>query len=229
MLLIDHLRAYEDGRLAPDDSSVLLAGPPALDRLLGVLHTAWNRIMRRDLLTEHGLRFPPGWYEDVAFGNPVLLAAGRIDVLNRVCYHYRVGRRGAITATRSARHFEVFEQYERVHEWLDRFGTEAALRARLFTVMINHLLAVAGNDSRVHPSHRRAFFRRIALLYRRHRPAGYLPPAGTPGIKHRLVAVNSYTAYAAMRAGYRLAGLRRRVSERPPVVSRELSAAPQRV
>src|SRR5690349_17849339 len=98
VLLIDHLREHEDGRLLPDASSPLLAGPPTLDRLLGVQHTAWNRIMRRGLLTEHGLRFPAGWYEDVPFSNPVLIAADRVDVLNRVCYHYRIGRPGAITA-----------------------------------------------------------------------------------------------------------------------------------
>lgn len=229
VLLIDHLRVHENGRLQTDASSPLLSGPPTLDNLLGVQHTAWNRILRREFLAKHDLRFPAGWYEDVPFTNPVLIAADRVEVLNRVCYHYRIGRAGAITATRSDRHFEAFEQYDRLHAWLDRTGAEPWLRVRVFTLMISHLLVVAGNETRVHPTHRRAFFRRIAALYRRHRPAGYLPPAGTPGLKHRLVAVNSYSMYAALRTGYRVAGLRRRSTQRTPAVSQGIPSPPQRV
>ncbi|WP_328464661.1 glycosyltransferase [Actinoplanes sp. NBC_00393] len=225
VLLVDHLRVHEGGVVKTDASSPLLAGPPTLERLLGVQHTAWNRIIRRELLAEHDLHFPEGWYEDVAFSNPVLIAAERLDVLNRVCYHYRIGRTGAITGSRSRRHFEAFEQYDRLHERLDRTGAGPGVRARVFSLMISHLLVVAGNDTRVHPSHRRAFFREIAARYRRYRPDSYLPPGGTPGIKHRLVAVNSYPAYAAMRAGFRLAGLRRRTPAAPVAVP----AAPERV
>ncbi|MFC7529591.1 glycosyltransferase family 2 protein [Actinoplanes sp. GCM10030250] len=229
VLLVDHLRVHENGRLQPDASSPLLSGPPTLTRLLGVQHTAWNRVLRREFLAKHDLRFPPGWYEDVPFSNPVLLAADRVDVLNRVCYHYRVGRFGAITATRSDRHFEAFEQYDRLHAWLDTIGVDAALRTRMFALMVSHLLVVAGNEARVHPRRRRSFFRKIAGLYRRHRPEGYLPPGGTPGIKHRLVAANSYAMYAAMRTGYRVAGLRRRSTERTPVVSRDIPSPQQPV
>ncbi|WP_430781194.1 glycosyltransferase family 2 protein [Actinoplanes sp. G11-F43] len=229
VLLIDHLRVHESGRLQSDPSSPLLAGPPELRRLIGVQHTAWNRVLRRDFLAKHDLKFPAGWYEDVPFSNPVLIAADRVDVLNRVCYHYRVGRFGAITATRSDRHFEAFEQWDRFYAWLDGTDADPALRVRVFTLMISHLLVVAGNESRVHPSRRRAFFREIAALYRRHRPAGYLPPAGTPGLKHRLVAANSYAMYAALRTGYRVAGIRRRSTQRTPVVSPDLPSPPQRV
>ncbi|MFF5296985.1 hypothetical protein [Paractinoplanes globisporus] len=41
------------------------------------------------------------------------LPAGRIAALDRVCHQYRIGRPGAITATRSDRHFEAFDQYDR--------------------------------------------------------------------------------------------------------------------
>ncbi|GAA4596630.1 CDP-glycerol glycerophosphotransferase [Actinoplanes octamycinicus] len=229
VLLVDHLREHPDGRLEQDASSPLLAGPATLDRLLGLQHTAWNRITRRGLLTEHGLRFPAGWYEDVPFSNPVLVAAGHVEVLNRVCYHYRIGRPGAITATRSERHFEAFAQYDELYQRLDRLGAPAAVRSRVFTLMINHLLVVAGNDSRMHPSCRRRFFRGIVGQYRRHRPAGHRVPAGPAGLKHRLVAANSYPLYSALRAAYRLAAARHRATERPPAVSPDLSATPRPV
>jgi glycosyltransferase involved in cell wall biosynthesis len=203
VLLVDHLRVHEDGRREVDASSHLLAGPVTLDRMLGVQHTAWNRIVRRSLLLENDLQFRPGWYEDVPFSHPVLLAASRIAVLNQVCYYYRVGRAGAITATRSDRHFEAFTQYDRLHEWLTSHDVAPEVRVRLFELMINHLLVVAGNDGRMHASRRRAFFRQIAVLYRRHLPAGYHPPAGTKGLKHRLVAAGNYPLYSLLRAAYR--------------------------
>ncbi|BCJ44035.1 hypothetical protein GCM10010168_68380 [Actinoplanes ianthinogenes] len=229
LLLVDHLREHADGRLEPDASSPLLAGPATVDRLLGVQHTAWNRITRRGLLTEHGLRFPAGWYEDIPFSNPVLIAAERVEVLNRVCYHYRVGRPGAITATRSERHFEAFEQYDELHERLDRLGAPPAVRSRAFTLMINHLLVVAGNDARMHPSCRRRFFRGIVRQYRRHLPSGYRRPAGAAGLKHRLVEANSYALYSALRGMYRLTALRQRSTERTPAVSPDLSSTPRPV
>ncbi|BFU47252.1 glycosyltransferase family 2 protein [Krasilnikovia sp. MM14-A1004] len=235
VLLIDHLRVHENGRLETDASSHLLRGVPDMvtlaDRrdLLGVQHTAWNRIVRVDLLRRLNLRFLPGWYEDVPFTNPVLIAAERIAVLDRVGYHYRVGRIGAITATRSDRHFEAFGQYDRLHEWLDRHAVEPWLRAAVFGLMINHLLVVAGNDSRLLPSRRRAFFRRIAAHYRRYRPAGYLPPAGTAGLKQRLVGMNSYVLYAALRQAYRASGRPRADADSTPVVSPPLAPAPQEV
>ena len=199
VLLIDHLRVDEDGHAAPDASSLLLA-EPTLEKRLGLQHTAWNRIIRREFLLVNGLRFHPGWYEDVSFSHPVLLAADRIATLDRVCYHYRIGRPGAITTTRGARHFEAFDQYERLQEWLVAHDVDPALKIRLFSLMINHLLVVAGNDDRLHPGQRRAFFRRTAEMYRRHRPAGLLP-----GLRQRLVATDNYVAYALLRAAYRLA------------------------
>ncbi|MGX6606689.1 glycosyltransferase family 2 protein [Micromonosporaceae bacterium Da 78-11] len=228
VLLVDHLRAHEDGRYEIDASSHLLAGPPTVERMLGVQHTAWNRIVHRAFLQRNELWFRPGWYEDVPFSNPILLAADRIAVLDRVCYHYRIGRPGAITSTRSDRHFEAFYQYDRLHDWVVARRVDPALRRKLFTLMINHLLVVAGNDGRMHSSRRRPFFRQLAELYDRHLPVGHLPPAGIKGVKHRLVAANSYPMYALLRTAYRVAGLRRRDPEPTPAVSPDLASAPQR-
>jgi glycosyltransferase involved in cell wall biosynthesis len=218
VLLIDHLRAHESGRMEADASSHLLAGPVTTERMLGVQHTAWNRIVARDFLRRNDLRFGPGWYEDVPFSHPVVLAAGRLAALDRVCYHYRIGRPGAITSTRSDRHFEAFEQYDNLQQWMGTREVDPALKIKLFSLMISHLLVVVGNEGRMHPSRRRPFFRRIAELYRRHRPAGYAPPSGSKGLKHRLVALDSYPLYALLRAGYRVS----RGTERTPLVSAEV-------
>ncbi|MDT4991732.1 MAG: hypothetical protein QOH97_1624 [Actinoplanes sp.] len=230
VLLIDHLREHEGGRFEVDASSHLLrrvpGSAPLAERrqLLRVQHTAWNRIVRRGHLRDLDLWFHPGWYEDVPFSNPVLIGAGRIAVLDRVCYLYRIGRPGAITATRSDRHFEAFDQYDRLLEWVAAREPAAWLQAELFTLMINHLLVVAGNDGRLHPSRRHAFFRRIAAHYRRHRPAGHLVPAGVQGLKQRLVAANAYPLYALSRAAYQI----RRGTEWTPAVLPDLASSPRK-
>ncbi|MEV4489540.1 glycosyltransferase [Micromonospora coxensis] len=223
VLLLDHLRVHEDGRREVDASSPLLRGTPDVVRLadrphlLRVQHTAWNKVVRRAFLDELELRFHPGWYEDIPFSHPLLIGAEKISVLDRVCYLYRQGRQGAITSTRSGRHFDAFDQYDRLLDWVRRRHPDPRLHAELFGLMVNHMLVVVGNDDRLHPHLRRAFFRRVAEQYRKHLPEGGYPlPGGVAGLKHRLVGRDSYLAYAALRRAHRLAGAARRASAATP-------------
>lgn len=217
VLMLDHLRVHEGGRREVDASSHLLRGVPGVvrladrPRLLRVQHTAWNKVVRRELMAELGLRFHAGWYEDIPFSHPLLIGAQRIAVLDRVCYLYRQGRQGAITSTRSDRHFDAFAQYDRLLDWVRRRHPDPRLEAELFGLMVNHMLVVVGNDDRLHPHLRRAFFRRVTEQYRRYLPAeGYPRPGGIAGLKHRLVGRGSYLAYAMLRQAHRLAARLRR-------------------
>ncbi|MCX5070074.1 glycosyltransferase [Micromonospora lupini] len=218
VLMLDHLRVHEDGRREVDASSHLLRGVPGVVRmadqpqLLRVQHTAWNKVVRRAFLDELELRFHPGWYEDIPFSHPLLIGAEKISVLDRVCYLYRQGRQGAITSTRSGRHFDAFSQYERLMDWVRRrHPDDGGLHAELFQLMISHYLVVVGNDDRLHPHLRRAFFHRVAEHYRRYLPAdGYPMPAGVTGLKHRLVGRGDWLAYSALRQAHRVAGRFRR-------------------
>ncbi|ASW55268.1 glycosyltransferase family 2 protein [Plantactinospora sp. KBS50] len=215
VLLVDHLRVYDpDGRTETDPSSRVLrdagaVGPlSAHPHLVEFQHAAWNKVVRRGHLRDRDLRFYPGWYEDCAFSHPLLLGAGTIAVLDRVCYHYRQRVTGGITRTVSERHFDVFDQYERVFGELDRIGSAAEpFRARVFRLMVDHYLVIAGNDQRLPERLRAEFFHRAARHFRRYRPAdGYPAPGGVTGLKHRFLAADAYRAYAALRRAYRLAG-----------------------
>jgi glycosyltransferase involved in cell wall biosynthesis len=223
VLLVDHLRAYSDGGLLPDPSSRLLraapehplAGLAEHPELISVQHTAWNKVLRRAFLTEAGLSFQPGWYEDCSFSHPALIAAARIGVLDRVCYDYRQrSQGGAITRTSSPRHLEVFDQYEWLFGWLDRNAHRAApWRPHVFQLMINHYIVIVGNEERVPVDLRRTFFRRMAAHYHEFRPAaGYPRPAGLTGVKHRLVGWGAFGLYAGLRRSYRaVRGVRARL------------------
>ncbi|NED50035.1 CDP-glycerol:glycerophosphate glycerophosphotransferase, partial [Micromonospora aurantiaca] len=82
-------------------------------------------------------------YEDVNVTYPVLMAAERISLLDRVCYIYRQRRRGAITRTTGAKHFDAFAQYDRIFEFMDLMGAKAdRFRPLMFDRTIWHLLVI---------------------------------------------------------------------------------------
>lgn len=217
VLVVDHVRAWWNGGATQSGMREVFPSSPgaATFRLrerpetIRLLHTAWNKVLRREFLLEHGLRFAPGWYEDVSFTYPVLLRAQRIGVLDRVCVNYRQRRAGAITRTRGDRHFEVFAQWHRVFALLDEAGAgEDDLRPALFERMIWHYLAVLGTGERIPADLRPAFFVRIAADHARWRPAqGEPTQPGVEGLKRRLVATGRWRTYNTLRGAARVRGI----------------------
>lgn len=213
LLLVDHAEVFDDAEVRRRTTDALdgrtptgpigLADHPAL---LHLAQSACTKIIRRDLLLETGLRFPPGRYEDALFSPLVLMAAKTIDVLDHVCYRYRQNTTSSFTARPSATHFDVFDQYARLFAGVDEAaGALDAYRPRLFRIMIDHYLVILGHRSRVPPALRRRFFDQVVDDYSRRRPPdGYPTPGGIGGIKHAMVRLHSYPAYATFRWAYRL-------------------------
>jgi len=139
-------------------------------------------------------------------------------------------RDGAITATVSPRHFEVFRQYERLYDELDP-NVPAAVRAELFELMIEHYLVVVGTEGRVPAAMRPDFFGRIVEHYHRYLPPqGYAMPSGVAGLKQRFVRWDAYGLFHTLRAAYRSARrarsavghrqkARENLDEMPPIAS----------
>lgn len=217
VLLVDHRKVYEDGRTRPGRSTGILrgiGGPQPLSaqpHLLRCDHSACTKVVRRRFLDEAKLRFRPGWYEDSSFSHATLLAAGSIDALDRVCYHYRQRRPGNITGSLSARHFEVFDQYGWLFDSLVAELPQARpFLPQLFRLMIDHYLVILGNERRLPRRHRREFFRRMVAEYHTRRPVeGYPAPQGVGALKHWLVRTDRYRWYMALRWVHRaVRGLR---------------------
>ncbi|MFI6331776.1 CDP-glycerol glycerophosphotransferase family protein [Micromonospora chersina] len=212
VLVVDHVRAHWNNTGTRSAMRDVFPEPPGEETFglrdrpetLRLLHTAWNRLVRREFLVEQGLRFEPGWYEDVSFSYPALMAAERIGVLDRVCLNYRQRRTGAITRTRGDRHFEVFAQWHRVFRLMDRWGLAVAdLRPAVFERMIWHYLTVLGNGERLDADLRPPFFAQIHADYVRFRPPGGYPvPPGLEGVKHRLVAAGRWRTFSALRTAH---------------------------
>ncbi|WFE38144.1 bifunctional glycosyltransferase family 2 protein/CDP-glycerol:glycerophosphate glycerophosphotransferase [Micromonospora sp. WMMD998] len=238
VLIVDHVRAHWNNvgtRSAMRDVFPVPPGAatfalPERPETLRLLHTAWNRLVRREFLVERGFRFAPGWYEDVSFSYPALMAAERIGVLDRICLHYRQRRTGAITRTRGDRHFEVFAQWHRVFALIDAWGMDG-LRPAIFERMIWHYLTVLGNGDRIAPELRAAFFAQMHADHLQFRPpAGYPVPPGVEGLKHRLVAAGRWRTFSALRGAHQTGETARRTVGRArrrlvPVVRRARNGA----
>ncbi|MFD3456280.1 CDP-glycerol glycerophosphotransferase family protein [Streptomyces sp. NPDC058691] len=215
VLVFDYARTYWDGRVARNRHAHLLShdGPPpgplaGRPGLLRLLPVAWNKAYRREFVQRRGLSFPPGWYEDVPWTYPALLGADTVAVLDRVCVHYRQRRRGSIRRTTSTRHFDVFEQYERLFAFLDRHPVHDPWRPALFRRMADHLLLIYNSPVRLPRSSRAAYFKRCGLALRRLRPEESGRPGRGGGSRRLLVRLGARHVFDAVRAA---GALRRRL------------------
>jgi CDP-glycerol glycerophosphotransferase len=213
VLVVGWDRVHWDGPVRPGSARALLGAAPRVfsieewPQAIDVLHVAWNRVIRRELLVRLGLGFGVGWYEDVSFTFPLLLATQRISALPRTCVHYRQRRTGAITRTVGDRHFEVFDHWEHAlalcakYAEARQYSQDSAVRGLLFRRMIWHFMRVLRHDNRVPSGSRRRFFARMTEMYHKHLPPGGFPsPGGGEGLRYRFVASGSYSAFRVAEA-----------------------------
>lgn len=203
VLLLDYRILRPGGGSGPSPGAGLLAGAGGVlllaDRpaLLNRTMTLWSKVFRRPFLTGLGVPMPPGIHEDVALSATALLQAGRIALLDRVCYLYR-RRPGSFLGTASVGHFSIFASYERVFAALDDGAAAApAVRAAVFGRMIEHYSSILANGL-VPRRARRRFFAAMAADFRRYRPPGYRRPPGLRGLKTALISHDAYRAYALL-------------------------------
>ncbi|MFC9959554.1 CDP-glycerol glycerophosphotransferase family protein [Streptomyces nigra] len=205
VLVYDYARAFWTGESVRNQAAAHLRedGPAPFrltDRpgLLRLLMVAWNKAYRREFVEAEELAFPTGYYEDTPWTYPVLMRAGSIATLDRVCVHYRQRRRGGILGTVSPRHFDVFEQYDRVFAYVDKHPELARWRPLLFRRMVDHLVVVFARRDRLPRRSRADFLRKARAYYRRyHCPVGPLPPRVR--LHHALVRMGLHRTYHALR------------------------------
>ena len=213
VLVYDYARTYWSGETVRNRAAAELgeAGPAPFrltDRpgLLNLLMVAWNKTYRRTFVERAGLTFPPGYYEDTPWTYPVLMTAGSIATLDRVCVHYRQRRTGGILRTTSERHFDVFDQYDRVFAFLDERPELRRWRPVLFRRMVDHLVTVYARRDRLPHGSRTAFLRRARTHYRRYRTPG-APVSARARAHHAMVRFGLHRTYRSLRLA---AALRRR-------------------
>jgi CDP-glycerol glycerophosphotransferase len=216
VLVIDFENLYPDGSVGPSGGAQYLHGSAAESlrggeagtladhpALIHLTMTAWSKVFRRDFLAGLGVSFGsagPAPHEDVPVTTLALLTAGRIGVLDRVCYRYRRSRRGSYLAAVSDANFTIFGSYEQVFNYLAertelRAPVTPAVYAAIFERAIWHYTTLIPLVPR---RRRREFFHRISADFRRWRPDGFRFPPGPRGLKFRLAARDAYWAYALL-------------------------------
>jgi CDP-glycerol glycerophosphotransferase (TagB/SpsB family)/glycosyltransferase involved in cell wall biosynthesis len=219
LLVYDYERTYWDGRRVrnklahllrqPDPRAVLtLADRP---ELLDLLQIVWNKAYRREFVERTGLTFPPGYYEDAPWTFGALISARSIALLDRVCVDYRQRREGGnILATVSRKHFDVFDQYERLFAFVDARPDLAPWRPALFRKMVDHYLTILDKPGRLPHEARAEFFRRATADYAARLPSGFTPPSGHARYRYELLARGSYPAMAGAALAVRMRAAARR-------------------
>ncbi|WP_199573821.1 bifunctional glycosyltransferase/CDP-glycerol:glycerophosphate glycerophosphotransferase [Streptomyces murinus] len=179
VLVFDYARTYWWGGTRRNALAEVLteAGPDTFTaagypRILDLLMVVWNKVYRREFVAAEGFTFPPGYYEDTPWTFPVMLSAGRIAALDRICLNYRQRRQGNILSTTSRKHFDVHDQYERVFAFLDGHPELDSWRPYLHRKMGEHCLDILAKPDRLPPADKAEFFRRTADLFRRLKPEG---------------------------------------------------------
>jgi CDP-glycerol glycerophosphotransferase len=207
VLIIDFAQAFPDGRTERDVWQHLFRDPPPPEAftlaerpgLLNMIMSAWNKVVRREFLTDLSLPFGTGFYEDVAVTYPMLLAADRLSLLDRVCYYYRRGRQGAILNTSSLKHFDLFAEYVRIFAFIEGHpGIGGELTRVVFDRTVRHAVTVHATPGLLPAGRQREFLRRLGHHFQTYRPAGYTYPRGLRGLQYRLVERDAHRAYTLL-------------------------------
>ncbi|MFD1372473.1 bifunctional glycosyltransferase/CDP-glycerol:glycerophosphate glycerophosphotransferase [Actinoplanes sichuanensis] len=219
------------GALAAVEARLLEEKPDVL--LVGVARERWNRkvsrfvtpkkartgaealtvappplgglVVRRQFLIDAGIRFESEWYEDLAFGYAVLAATDNVATLEPPCYIRRLDRAGSLRG-KSKRHIEAVRQWDRALSLSAVEQAEPKLRRRVLNRAIGELLGIMENGSRVPDKARRAMFTEISGLLRKHEKRTSPRPGGLGGLRLKLLAADSYSAYRLLRGGRGAAG-----------------------
>ncbi|MFI1592019.1 CDP-glycerol glycerophosphotransferase family protein [Streptomyces halstedii] len=210
VLVYDYARVYWSGESVRNTFARCLAenGPASFrlaDRpeLLKVLMVVWNKAYRREFVEAEGFTFPPGYYEDTPWTYPVLMSAGSIAVLDAVCVAYRQRRRGNILSTTTRRHFDVFDQYDRVFAFIDARPELAVWRPVMFRRMLDHFSTLFTSRGRLPRGTRAQFFRRARAHCARHRSPGAAVPRRAR-LRHALFRLGAHRTYRTLWAGQRV-------------------------
>ena len=207
IVLFDYERIFWDGRVvgnqrhdafAREGAGVFTATERPI--FLTFLEVVWNKACRRGFLTRHGFAFTAGFYEDAPWTYSTMLTAERIATLDRVVVHYRQHRTGGnIHATSGHKQWDIFDQYDRVHAFIQSDPELAGWRRFAFDRSLDHILAVLAKPERIDPDDRAGFFHAAHEFAKRWKPEGYTADRTARGFKRWLLIHDDYATYSTLK------------------------------
>ncbi|MGW5193163.1 bifunctional glycosyltransferase/CDP-glycerol:glycerophosphate glycerophosphotransferase [Kribbella sp. NPDC004138] len=212
IVMFDYERIYWDGRVlgsqrhdafAREGAGVFTAAERPI--FLTFLEVVWNKAHRREFLTRHGFAFTSGFYEDAPWTYSTMLTAERIATLDRVVVHYRQHRTGGnIHATSGRRQWDIFDQYDRVHAFIQSDPDLAGWRRFAFDRSLDHILAVLAKPERIDTEDRAEFFHAAHAFAKRWKPGGYSTDRTARGFKRWLLIHDDYATYSTLKLSARM-------------------------
>ncbi|WP_328525384.1 bifunctional glycosyltransferase/CDP-glycerol:glycerophosphate glycerophosphotransferase [Kribbella sp. NBC_00359] len=207
IVLFDYERIFWDGRVvrnqrhdafAREGAGVFTAAERPI--FLTFLEVVWNKACRRDFLGRHGFAFTAGFYEDAPWTYSTMLTAERIATLDRVVVHYRQHRTGGnIHATSGRKQWDIFDQYDRVHAFIQSDPDLAGWRRFAFDRSLDHILAVLAKPERIDADDRADFFHAAHEFAKRWKPDGYTSDRTGRGFKRWLLIHDDYATYSTLK------------------------------
>ena len=207
IVLFDYERIFWDGRVvrnqrhdafAREGAGVFTAAERPI--FLTFLEVVWNKACRRDFLSRHGFAFTAGFYEDAPWTYSTMLTAERIATLDRVVVHYRQHRTGGnIHATSGRKQWDIFDQYDRVHAFIQSDPELAGWRRFAFDRSLDHILAVLAKPERIDQDDRADFFHAAHAFAKRWKPEGYTTDRTGRGFKRWLLIHDDYATYSTLK------------------------------
>lgn len=102
---------------------------------------ACNKLFKKSLFIDYGIRFPNQWFEDSAIIYNVIAVAKKVAVVHESLYRYRIGREGAITNTFDNRIFDIFKSCQSIIDFFNKHDLMATFNKEVEYLCIMHLHA----------------------------------------------------------------------------------------
>jgi CDP-glycerol glycerophosphotransferase len=229
VLFVDYEAFYPNGKSEPGHGHDLMSRQTAecftlseQPWVIGLSMASWNKIIRRDFFIATSAHFrTKAPHEDIPVSCLLMLQAGRLSILNRICYSYRKDRPGSfmtadpeiLAGGSSRRHFNIFDAYENVLDGIaNREGkgpvVTGEVRRAFFERAICHCAAILddsklgigsfGGIGLIARGDRREFFEKMHRDYLKYLPTGYKEPGGFRGLKFQMIKKNAYLAYTLL-------------------------------
>lgn len=126
---------------ARDSSSPVLPVEFRRERaLLDYNFAPWNRLVKAGLVRDNAIDFQElPRFNDICFGSLVLLTAAKVDLLDEVLYHYRVGQTSNLQSNNAATPDAVIDAWHRTIDACVERGFAQESRAQLATASLNSI------------------------------------------------------------------------------------------
>ncbi len=106
---------------------------------------AWNKLYRRTLFIESGLKYPIGlWYEDIPVSVPFFTIAKKISVVNESLVHYRQRTTSIMGSVDNPKTQDIFKIMELCTEYFERNNLFELYYYELEFLMIEQLMLNGG-------------------------------------------------------------------------------------